>query len=156
MAYSGKYVVKNVHKYRGDYTKITYRSTWEKFMMEHLDSNPKVIQWNSECVIIPYFSTADGKKRRYFMDFYVKYRLEDNSIREFLYEVKPDKETRPPKPPLRMTKTTKTRYLNELYTFKVNKDKWLATMQFCEKNKYTFKILTEHNLKQFGFKGAVK
>lgn len=156
MAYSGKYVVKNIHKYRGDYTKVTYRSSWEKYMMEWLDMSDMVVQWNSECVIIPYFSVADGKKRRYFMDFYAKFKLPDNSIKEFLFEVKPDKETREPKRPTRLTTAAKQRYLNELYTWKVNQSKWQATIAFCEKHKYTFKILHEENLKKFGFKGAVK
>ncbi|EDP8999305.1 head completion protein, partial [Salmonella enterica subsp. enterica serovar Braenderup] len=36
MAYSGKWVPKNISKYRGDPKKITYRSNWEKFFFEWL------------------------------------------------------------------------------------------------------------------------
>uniref|UniRef100_A0AB39U0I0 Uncharacterized protein n=1 Tax=Klebsiella phage Phi_KR1 TaxID=3240396 RepID=A0AB39U0I0_9CAUD len=31
MAYSGKFLPKNISKYKGDPRKITYRSTWEQF-----------------------------------------------------------------------------------------------------------------------------
>lgn len=62
MAYSGKWVPKNLKKYRGDHTKITYRSNWEKFFFEWLDKNPEIIAWGSETAVIPYFCNAEGKK----------------------------------------------------------------------------------------------
>lgn len=155
MAYSGRYVPRNMHKYRGDHTKIQYRSSWEKWFMEYLDSNDKVVQWNSEQVVIPYFSNADGKKRRYYMDFWAKFKVDDQ-YKEFIFEIKPDKETKEPKKPSRLTTQAKQRFINELYTWRVNKDKWLAATKYAEKNKMSFKILTEHSLRSMGFTGGVK
>lgn len=149
MAYSGKFVPVNKEKYKGDWKKITYRSSWEQFVMRWLDNHPDVKKWNSESVIIPYFSNADGKKRRYFMDFWVLW----NTGKQFLFEVKPAKETKPPVRPTQMTTAAKKRYMNEAYTWSVNHDKWKATMAFAEKNDIEFRLLTENSLKKLGWKG---
>lgn len=113
MAYSGKYVVKDKTKYKGDSNNVTYRSTWEKFFMEFLDKNPSIARWNSESVIIPYFCNAEGKKRRYFMDFWFK----DTDGQEFFVEIKPYKETIEPKSPVNLTVKAKKNFMNELYIF---------------------------------------
>ncbi|AHY25131.1 putative head completion protein [Pectobacterium bacteriophage PM2] len=34
MAYSGKFIPVNKEKYKGDWRKITYRSSWEAFFHE--------------------------------------------------------------------------------------------------------------------------
>mgnify|MGYP003642564316 CR=1 FL=1 len=52
--YKGKFVPKQHKKYKGDFNKITYRSSWEQKFMIHLDNNPNVVKWNSEEVIINY------------------------------------------------------------------------------------------------------
>lgn len=149
MAYSGKYVVQNKRKYRGKVNDVTYRSLWELQVMKHLDMNPNVSQWNSEEVIVPYFSDADQKNRRYFMDFYVKYH--DGTVH--LWEVKPAKQTQPPKPPTRMTTQAKKRFAEEIYAWQTNLCKWKATKQLVDKKGWVFKILTEHTLKShFGLK----
>lgn len=149
MSYSGKFIPTNKQKYRGQIDKITYRSLWEKHVMKHLDSNEHVKWWNSECSIIPYFSDVDQKKRRYFMDFTVCYN--DGSIH--LWEVKPAKETQPPKPPQRMTAKAKARYIGEIQTWQTNLCKWKAAKVLCDKKSWTFKILTEHTLRsKFGMK----
>lgn len=149
MAYSGKFVPTNKHKYRGDPNKITYRSLWELQVCKHLDANPHVLQWGSETVVIPYFSEADQKKRRYFMDFYVKYQ--DGTVH--LWEVKPMKQTQPPKAPSRMTTQAKKRYMDELYTWQTNLSKWKATKKLVDSKGWTFKILTEQTLRShFGLK----
>ena len=150
MSYMGKFVPQNKEKYRGEWDKITYRSSWEKYVMEMFDKNPEVIEWNSECVVIPYFSNADGKKRRYFMDFYVKFKNGDC----YLWEVKPRKETRAPVPPTQLTVAKKKRYMNEIYQFQVNIDKWKAAHKLCTAKGWGFKIVTEDALKQMGFKGC--
>lgn len=149
MAYMGKFVPTNKEKYRGDWSKITYRSSWEKFVMEMLDKNPEIVEWASETVVIPYFSNADGKKRRYFMDFYLKTK----TGQIYLWEVKPEKETRPPVAPSQLTVAKKKRYISEIYTFSVNLDKWKAAHNLCRKKGWGFKIISESALKQMGFKG---
>lgn len=149
MAYSGKYQVQNIEKYKGDPRKITYRSNWEKFFMGYLDKNPSIKQWGSETVVIPYFSNADGKKRRYFMDFW----FVTTEGQQFFIEVKPKKETVPPKAPAQMTTAAKKRFINEAYVFAVNQDKWKAASATADKMGITFRILTEDGLRKLGYKG---
>lgn len=149
MAYKGSFLPTNREKYKGDWSKITYRSTWEKFFMEHLDKNPRVVKWNSEDCVIPYFSNADGKKRRYFMDFWIKY----DDGQEFFVEVKPKKETMPPTKPVHLTTHKKKQFMTELYTYQVNQDKWKAASALADKMNIKFRILTEDGLRALGFKG---
>ena len=119
MSYSGKFKPKNYKKYKGDPTKIVYRSLWERRFMVYCDNNDKIIEWGSEELIIPYRSPLDKKVHRYFPDFYIKYlNKEGNVVREII-EVKPKKQLRPPKTPKRQTK----RYLQECATFMVNQAK---------------------------------
>lgn len=147
--YKGKFLPKNLQKYKGDFHKITYRSSWELHFMQFLDRSPDVIKWNSEEVIIQYYQTLDKKKRRYFIDFFVQFS--DGSV--YLFEVKPEAQTKIPKNPKRLTESTKQRYLQELYTYKVNIDKWSAAQEICKKKGWNFKILTEVHLKKyFGMK----
>ena len=40
--------------------------------MKWCDITPTVQEWGSEEIIIPYVSPVDGRKHRYFPDFYVK------------------------------------------------------------------------------------
>ncbi|ALP47127.1 head completion protein [Vibrio phage phi-Grn1] len=145
MAYSGKFVPSNKSKYKGNYQKIEYRSSWELSFMRWCDNNPHVVRWNSEEIVIPYVSSADGgKKRRYFMDFFVE--LSDG--RKFIFEIKPHKETMPPEKPKRLTEKAKKRLLKEVYTFQVNQDKWTAAIKFAKQKGWIFKVLTEHGLRK--------
>lgn len=148
MAYSGKYVVKNKHKYKGHVDKVTYRSSWEKWYFSWLDSNDIIKYWNSEEVVISYFSNADGRKRRYFMDIWFK-TVEGQ---EFLIEIKPKKETVRPQPPSKLTLGAKKRFEQEVYTYVVNQDKWKAATIFAEKKGMIFRVLTEDGLRKLGMK----
>ena len=78
MSYSGRFKIKNYNKYKGDFDNIIYRSLWEKSAFQWCDSNPKVKQWSSEEVIIPYYYEADKKYHRYFPD--LKIILENKTI----------------------------------------------------------------------------
>ena len=60
MSYSGKFKPKNYKKYKGNPTKIFYRSLWERRFMVYADSNPNIIEWGSEEVVIPYISPLDS------------------------------------------------------------------------------------------------
>lgn len=147
MAYHGKFYPKNKTKYKGRIDLIEYRSSWELTVMRWLDENPTVVKWSSEEVIIPYTSTADNdKKRRYFMDFWVKF---ENGT-EYIWEIKPYKETQEPVPPNKNTQKARMRFLKELYTYRVNQDKWNAAALYAHKNGWKFKILTEHGLRKLG------
>ena len=140
-SYSGKFKPKNYKKYKGDPTKIFYRSLWERRFMVYCDNNPNIIEWGSEEIIIPYKSPIDRKVHRYFPDFYIKYvNKKGQTVREII-EVKPKKQLSPPKEPQRRTK----RYLNEVATYLVNQAKFKAD-DYCRDRRYGFRILTEDHL----------
>ena len=143
MAYSGKFIPKNRDKYRGNPKKITYRSLWEKTFMKYCDSNPSILEWSSEEIIIPYYSPVDKKYRRYFPDFFIKSLNRDGSISKKIIEIKPKKQTVPPKKP---KKQRSKRYLTESKTYVTNCSKWEAAKKYCQKRKWIFQILTEDHL----------
>lgn len=149
--YKGSFLPENLSKYKGNPRNITYRSSWEKYIMVWLDKNPHVLRWNSEEVVIPYISNADGgKKRRYFMDFYVE--MDNGKV--YLWEVKPMKETLPPPKPVNNNVHNKKKFIDAIYTYSVNIDKWKAANEACKKKGWEFKIITEDSLKKvFGWKG---
>lgn len=145
-SYKGKFQPANPQKYRGDLKKITFRSSWEFLFARYCDLNDDIKQWSSEETVIGYYSTADGKHRRYFMDFWVLYA--DGT--QFLFEVKPFSQTVMPKP---HGNKKKGRFEKELYTWKVNVDKWKAAKKFADERKMNFKIITEKTLRShFGIK----
>jgi hypothetical protein len=146
MAYGpkqGMFKPKNPSKYKGDPTCIIYRSSWELKVMGVLDSNPNVIEWNSEEIIIPYRSPVDGRMHRYFTDFAVKTKKSDGTIEKSIIEIKPKDQC---KPPVRKSKKPSKRYLNEVMTWGVNQAKWEAAREYCKKRGYKFQILTEDDL----------
>ena len=91
--YRGKYKVKNPDKYAGDHRLVIYRSMWERFAFKWCENNDRVKSWSSEETIIPYVSAIDNKYHRYFPD--LKINMKDG--RTILVEIKPDKQTKPPK-----------------------------------------------------------
>ena len=74
MAYSGLYKPLNPKKYRGNPSRIVYRSLWEKKYMKYCDTTPGILEWGSEEIIIPYISPIDKRPHRYYPDFYIKVR----------------------------------------------------------------------------------
>lgn len=133
---------RNPEKYRGDSQNIVFRSGWEKRVMEWLDDNINVTQWNSEEIVIPYISPVDNRRHRYFVDFYVEAVGRNGETKVMLIEVKPKAQTQEPKKPQRKTK----RYLTEVMTYGVNQAKWQAARDFCEAKGWEFKIITEQEL----------
>ena len=81
MSYKGRFKPKQYKKYKGDPTKVVYRSMWELRFMKYCDKNPYILEWSSEEVIIPYRG-LDGKIHRYFPDFKIKYRNARNEMNE--------------------------------------------------------------------------
>lgn len=117
---------------------MIYRSSWEYKFMKWCDITPSVQEWGSEEIIIPYVSPVDGKRHRYFPDFYVKI-----NNKKYLVEVKPYKQTQEPKTQKRHTK----RYINEVVTYAVNQAKWKAATEFCLDHNWEFMLITEKELK---------
>ena len=137
MRYKGKFRPQNIEKYKGSPSNIIYRSGWELDFMKYLDRQPEVLQWNSEEIIIPYKSPIDGKWHRYYPDFWVK-----TSNSESIIEIKPKKQTKPPKE----NPKHRRRYLREVKTFVVNEAKWKAAKEFCENKGFQWQIMTEDTL----------
>lgn len=142
MSYKGYFRPTNPAKYRGDPTNIIYRSSYELKFMMYLDRHPNILEWASEEFCIPYRSPVDNKIHRYFPDFYVKKRNQDNNIEVLVIEIKPQVQTKPPK-----VQTVKTRrYIREVITYGINDAKWKAAEAFCEDRNWKFVKLTEKEL----------
>lgn len=142
MSYSGRFKPKNYKKYKGDPTKVFYRSLWERRFMVYCDNNTNILEWGSEEVIIPYKSPLDKRVHRYFPDFFIKYKNSSGKIIRELIEVKPKKYLTPPKEPKRKTK----RYLAEVNNYIINQAKFKAAQEYCDDRKLGFRILTEEHL----------
>ena len=142
MSYKGKYTPTNPRKYTGNPSNIIYRSLWERKFMVYCDTNNKILEWGSEEIIIPYLSPWDGRVHRYFPDFYIKVKQSNGTLKKFIIEVKPKKQTKPPKPVTRKTK----RFINEVKTWSINEAKWKYATEWCNNNDMEFKILTEDHL----------
>ena len=141
MSYKGKYKPSNVKKYKGDPTNVIYRSLWERRFMVYCDKNDDILEWGSEEICLPYRSPVDNRVHRYFPDFYIKVK-ESNKIKNYLIEIKPKKQTAPPKKPKRQTKG----YLREAYEYAKNQAKWKAANEYCKDRMWEFKVMTEFEL----------
>tara|TARA_R100000742_G_C4212278_1_gene38333 strand:+ start:202 stop:525 length:324 start_codon:yes stop_codon:yes gene_type:complete len=106
--------------------------------MQWCDSHPSVEEWASEEIIIPYISPVDGKRHRYFPDFYVKV-----GNKKYIAEVKPAYQTKEPKTQKRNTK----KYISEVMTYAVNQAKFKAATEFCKDHGWEFMLVTEKELK---------
>lgn len=140
--YQGKYTPKHPEKYVGDPTIIIYRSSWELRFMNWCDSNSSVVKWQSEETIIPYRCPTDNRVHRYFVDFKIQVKDKSGTLKTYLVEIKPDKQTRPPETPKRRTK----QYINEVMTWGKNDAKWKAAREYCKDRGYEFIIITEKHL----------
>ena len=142
MAYRGKYYPSFPRKYKGDPTNIVYRSLWERKFMVYCDKNQNILEWASEEIAIPYRSPIDNRVHRYFPDFYMKVKETNGKIKNYVIEVKPAKQTIPPKKPKRQTKG----YIREAYEYAKNQAKWKAAKEFCADRMWEFKVITEIEL----------
>ena len=144
MSYKGKYKIKNPEKYLGDYTKVVYRSLWERQAFKWCEGNSRVKAWNSEEVVIPYKCKTDNRIHRYFIDLFIE--MDNGDC--LLVEIKPKKQTTAPKKPSRKTK----KYINEVTTYIKNTSKWTAANDFAQHKGWKFQIWTEETLKNLGIK----
>lgn len=147
MAYSGRYRVKNIKKYQGDPDKVTYRSSWEKACFIWCDNNTNIEKWSSEEVVVPYKWDIDKKMHRYFVDLKITFK----DGKTILVEIKPDKETAPPKRP-----DKSRRYINEAMTYVKNMNKWEAANTYAKDRGWEFQIWTEETLHSMGIMKKLK
>ena len=140
--YSGKYKVRHPQMYKGDVNNVEYRSSWEHQCFKWLDGREEVEWWASEEFVVPYYYDVDKTMHRYFVDLSIKFKIG----KLLLVEVKPKKQTLPPK-----TKRPKSkRSLNEAYTWIMNCNKWEAADKIAKDNGWEFVIWTEDDLERFG------
>ena len=149
MSYKGKFKPKNRAKYKGDHTAITYRSLWELRFMRYLDMTPSVLKWSSEEIVIPYRSPIDGRRHRYFPDFWVRVKTSEGVVKESLIEVKPKAQCFPPKGSPPKDRRKRGRFIREVKTWGVNEAKWKAAKAYCDDRKWGWKILTEDDLTKY-------
>ena len=137
-----RYKPKNPQKYQGNPNNIICRSSWERKFCVWCDVNKNIISWASEEMSIPYLSPKDNRVHRYYPDYLIKVKENNNKISCYVIEVKPKKQTQPPKKRSRVTKS----YIYECQTYAINQAKWKAANEFCKDNKIEFKIITEDEL----------
>lgn len=142
--HKGKYIPKNKDKYLGDCSGVTYRSSWEKFVMLWCDSNPDVEFWGSEVTQVKYICQTDKKQHTYFVDFTIKFK----SGKMYLIEIKPEKYTVQPK---KVGKSKQT-FLTESLQYTKNISKWSYAMKYAEQYGFIFEVWTEKKLAKMGFK----
>lgn len=112
---------------------IIYRSSYELKFIMWLENSDKVARWGSECFSIPYMF-VDGTTHRYWPDYFVEFV--DGT--KMVVEIKPYNQTQKP--------VNENCWVAKEYT--KNMCKWKATMEFCKKKGYKFKVLTEKTINQ--------
>ena len=138
----GIYEIQNKDKYVG-VKNPRYMSSWELDVFRYLDGNPKVLKWGAETVIIPYYSPADERNRRYMVDLFIEYQDRTGSTVKELVEIKPYTQTQPPTKRGRKSKET---MVKEVYTYNVNRAKWIAAADYAKKRGMKFRLLTEKEI----------
>ena len=137
-----RYKPVNPKKYQVNPNNIICRSSWERKFCQWADKKESVISWASEEINITYISPKDNRVHKYYPDFLIKVKESSNRIKTYVVEVKPKKQTLPPKKRKRITKS----YIYECQTYAVNQAKWRAASEFCKDNRIEFKIITEDEL----------
>lgn len=138
MPYKTFFIPKNKKKYIGNCDNIRCRSLWERRMCKYLDENNKITKWGFEILKIPYISPTDNKIHNYIPDFVIE-TVNSNKKEITIIEIKPMKQTINPS-------SRKRKNLKECMTYSINKAKWESAISYCEKNNWTFKIITEKEL----------
>lgn len=142
--YQGKFKPKNPSKYKGNFTNIIYRSSWELSVMMWCDNNSNVVQWSSEELVIPYLCPTDNSYHRYFVDFVITL----SNKKTYWIELKPEKYTQPPEKSKKVTK----RFITETLQYVKNQAKWKTAHEHANKQNATFQVWTENTLKSLGIK----
>jgi len=104
--------------------------------MVFFDDTPAILWWQSEEVIVPYYSPVDEKMHRYFPDFIICLKNKHGEIRKIMIEIKPESDLREP---------TKRQW-KKLKTWTVNQAKWAAAREWCKQNDMEFEVMTERHI----------
>ena len=125
-----------------------FKSRMEARVFRWLDLNANVIRWGYEIIDIPYLFQVDGRMHTYITDIYCEIRGNNSKVNRYILEVKPVKETLPPKPANNSPKS-KARYQREMFVYIKNSDKWEATRRFCDSKGIKFVEVTDEDIKTF-------
>lgn len=137
-----QFIPKNSKKYKGSYPCLI-RSSWERMYAQFLDMTPSIVEWSSENIHIKYYDPVQQRTRRYYPDFYQRVLDQDGKYKEYIVEIKPAKETKPPrKTGKKSNKTLRHQYA----TWQTNQAKFEAAGEYCDKIGMKFKIITENEL----------
>lgn len=120
-----------------------YLSSWELKFFRWCDHNPSVVKWGSESIKVPYVSPIDGKVHNYLVDNIVHLRNKHGLVEKYIVEIKPKKQTIPPKKHGNKKRST---VLYEHYTYQTNLAKWKAAEEWARRHRFKFLILTEDHL----------
>lgn len=131
----GRFLPKNPKKLIGNASPM-YRSSWELHLMNWLDLDPRVIQWGSECVTIPYRNPLTGKNTVYIPDFLIQYQNSTGKTVVEMVEVKPKKEA--------VMEAAKSRR-DKAFVI-LNTAKWQAAAAWCAKHGVNFRVITEEQI----------
>jgi len=137
-----KWFPKHPEKYAGDVNNIITRSSWERRFFAWADTNPSVVSYSSEEIVIPYLCETDNKYHRYFVDALVKIKDKNNIVSSYLVEIKPSNQVAAPVYPGKNTRS----YINKVGTYIKNCCKWKAAKKYAAERNMQFIILTEQEL----------
>lgn len=140
--HQGYFSPRNPEKYIGDVNNIVYRSSWELKFMQWCDKSPNIIRYGSEEFCIPYFNPVKQRVCRYFPDFIIEVREQNNKIQKYVIEIKPKRQTIPPTKGKKKEKT----YISEVNTYSINQSKWKSIEDWCKDRMIKFRIITEEEL----------
>lgn len=129
--------------------KITFRSSWEKVVMQVLDTHPSVLGWMSELMPtrtlhesgIAYRNPFTGRQTLYVPDFFIVYVDKNGKQHKEVMEIKPLDEV----PPMFGGLRTKVSKLKEARRI-VNTAKFIAAVKHCAERGWFFRVSTEKDL----------
>lgn len=133
----GYFTPQNPEKYQGNPSNIIWRSSWEKEIFKWVDTNPNIIKWASEEIIIHYWNPITKDQHRYFPDLYAEINSK-NGIRKCLIEIKPAQHSFLPKKKKRQRQKT---YVENLMIYYKNAFKWAAAQEYCKQRGWEFLLL---------------
>lgn len=141
----GTFTPKHPEKYRGSIESIKFKSSWEQNVCAFADNNPNILEWTYEPFYVQYWNPVKRRPAKYYIDFWFKIIDKNGVTKEYLIEVKPMVQVKPPS-----AKSAKSR-LYEQMNYAVNISKWKATQTFVDNwrkkgRDLNFKIITENEI----------
>lgn len=133
-------------KYKGDPTKVIFRSSWELRFLKYCDENPRVIEYASEPVGIAYYNPVTKRPATYWIDCYMATLGDDGQVTRWLIEIKPNRYLSPPKPPTRLTEKQTLGYARHAKAYIINNAKFEAAREYAALHGMRFGIITENFL----------